>query len=773
MTSKQIIVGQSFFRRYGSVYAACAALALPAFCVTVVNGQSHKPAAAAPAKPSAQQPPKDGADVKVTDYGTVDLAVQDTDLAQVLQMLSIQSKKNIITSKAVSATVTANLFDVTFYEALKAILEVNGYTYYEEGNFIYVITQEEAKALEAARRKTESRIYNLQNLSATDANEFITPLLSDKGKSSFRGDVTPGFKPDTANGGADSYAFTARLVVNDYAENLDRIADLIKDIDTPPQQVLVEATVLQTALDEANAFGIDFTILGSLNFTDLTNPLAAVNNLLQGDGRDGVQPADNNAQAISTSVGNTRGPGGLKVGILSDDIAVFLRVLDEVSTTSVLARPKVMALNRQRAQVLVGNRVGYLTTTSTETTTTQSVSFLDTGIQLLFRPFITNEGMIRMELEPKVSEASLRTVTDSNGQTVTIPDELTNQLTTNVRVRDGQTLVLGGLFKESTGITRRQVPYLGDIPVLGLAFRGQDDKVQRNEIIFLITPSIVHDEALWAAGQEGLELVDALRVGARKGLLPFGREAMSTKYNQEAMDAYNRGDIEKALYYTNNSLRQAANQPEMIKFREKLTGEKVKAHDASTAEMIFRQQVARANSPSAMNQSSTTESKISTEMAIEATTESDIDSTTSTEIVNAPTEIPEGFENDGSSMTTDPSMDMAPTTTEVPSMTETPSTIDVPSTIESAPAPTETPFQVEPPLAPQASASPVEGSTASIQKDLAPLTQSQKIFYHRFLHEFFTVAGMPQIAAAYTPAVDPSMPQTEVAGASDVDNPLK
>ena len=74
--------------------------------------------------------------------------------------------------------------------------------------------------------------------------------------------------------------------------------------------------------------------------------------------------------------------------------------------------------------------------------------------------------MIRLELAPSVSEASLRTVTDAQGLQVTIPDELTNELTTNVRIKDGQTLVLGGLFRESTRVTKRQVPFLGDIPIL-------------------------------------------------------------------------------------------------------------------------------------------------------------------------------------------------------------------------------------------------------------------------------------------------------------------
>ncbi|MHC4106912.1 MAG: hypothetical protein ACYSTY_02380, partial [Planctomycetota bacterium] len=209
----------------------------------------------------------------MSNYGTVDLAVQDTDLAQVLQMLSIQSRKNIITSKSVSATVTANLYDVTFHEALDSILRVNGYGYIEEGNFIYIYTQEELEEIKKSMRETVSRIFELDYLSAGDANEFITPLLSESGQSSNRGEVTAGFKPDVNDGGADSYAFTAKLVVNDYPEVLEAIAALLDELDTPPHQVLVEATVMQTALDETNAFGIDFSYIADLSFTNLTNPL--------------------------------------------------------------------------------------------------------------------------------------------------------------------------------------------------------------------------------------------------------------------------------------------------------------------------------------------------------------------------------------------------------------------------------------------------------------------------------------------------------------------
>lgn len=594
-TGNTSTLGRVFFRPSLSVCALCALMAGSAF------GQS------------GGEESNQGAesDVQVTDYGTVDLAVQDTDLSQILQMLSIQSKKNIITSKSVSATVTANLYDVTFYEALDAILRVNGYGYIEEGNFIYIYTHAELEEIERARRQTESRIFDLEFLSASDAHELIIPLLSEDGQSSFRGDVEAGFKPEVSNGGADNYAFSAKIVVNDYPERLDAIAALLDDLDTSPKQVLVEATILQTTLNEDNAFGIDFTLLGSIDFPQLTNPLAAVTDLIAGTGRDEVivregpggtittteipyqQP--DKATAITSTVGGTAGPGGLKVGVVRDDISIFLRVLDEVTDSTVLARPKILALNRQRAQVLVGTKVGYLSTTATETTTTQSVQFLDTGIQLIFRPFISKDGMIRLELAPSVSEAQLRNVTSAGGQApVTIPDEVTNQVTTNVRVRDGQTLVLGGLFRESTRITRRQVPVLGDVPILGAAFRGQDDEIVRSEIIFLITPSVVKDEVLWEIGQDTLKQAEYVQVGARAGLLPFSRTKVTSNYNQQAVEAFNRGDMKMSHYYINNSLRLHPNQPEMTKLREQVTGARERAHERSILERMIRKQLGSA-----------------------------------------------------------------------------------------------------------------------------------------------------------------------------------
>lgn len=507
------------------------------------------------------EPASGETDIEMTSYGTVDMAVQDADLAQVLEMLSMQSQRNIIAGRDVSATVTANLYDVTFEEALDSILRVNGYGFIEEGAFIYVYPEDRIAEIEKARRQVETRIYELFYLNASDAAQVIEPLLSDVGQAVPMGTVGDGFNPDESDNGADAYAYAAKVVVTDYPAQLEEISTLLVELDVSPQQVMVEATILQTKVSENNAFGIDFSLVSHLNFENIVSPLSAASDLISG-----AYNTDNATAGTSTVGGTQTGAGGFKFGIVKDDFAIFLRALDNVTDVTVVARPKVMCLNRQRAEILVGRRLGYLNTTQTETSTTQTVEFLDTGIHLMFRPFIAPNEMIRMELYPRLSSGDV--VLEAN---YTVPNEDTHEIFTNVRVKSGETIVLGGLFEEQTTMSREQVPLLGDIPIVGGAFRGQDDETQRKEIIFLLTPSIIADERLWEMGEDGLEILDAVRLGARAGLLPFSRDQITADYNRDAIEAYRNGELDLALYYANNSLRTASVQPDMARMRDTLS----------------------------------------------------------------------------------------------------------------------------------------------------------------------------------------------------------
>ncbi len=496
-------------------------------------------------------------EIEVSEYDLVDLHVNNEDLGNILQLLSIQSQRNIISSNTVHATVTADLYGVTFYEALDSILNVNGFGYIEKGNFIYVYTREELEEFERASRRPISRILHLDYLNSADAAEFAKEMLSDSGSISTHAATEAFSISDGAPAGADTYASSASIVIHDFEEHVEEIITLLEELDTKPAQILVEATILQTALNEANAFGVDFALIKNLNFSDFVGtggPLSVIDGLIGGAGQDvaGTDIAvpngtSSDAGGVSSSVGNTAGPATLKAGLVNGDVAVFLRVLDEVTDVTIVSNPKMLTLNRQPARVLVGTKVGYLNTTSTETSTTQSVEFLDTGTQLNVRPFVSADGVIRMELMPQVSSFRLRNVTDATGSTVTIPDEDTSELVTNVMVRDGQTVVLGGLFTETTSASRRQVPGLGDIPVIRAAFRGHDDETRRSEIIFMITPSIVNDTMMADAGNRATDYMNYTRSGARKGTLIWGRERRISRLLQEAEDAVIAGDRELAL----------------------------------------------------------------------------------------------------------------------------------------------------------------------------------------------------------------------------------
>lgn len=517
--------------------------------------------------------------VEVTEYDLVDLHVNNEDLGNILQLLSIQSQRNIISSNNVQATVTADLYGVTFYEALDSILHVNGFGYIEKGNFIYVYTADELAEFEALSRKPVTRIIDLDYLNSTDAAEFAKMLLSESGSITANAATEAYAITDGVPTGADNYANSATIVVSDFEENVEEIQALISELDTKPAQVLIEATILQTTLNEANAFGVDFALIQNLDFTDFVGtggPLSVVDGLISGAGEtiDGtaVNVPAGDGFATQSNAGNTSGSATLKAGFVNGDVGVFMRVLDEITDVTVVSNPKLLTLNRQPARVLVGTRVGYLNSTTTDTSTTQSVEFLDVGTQLAVRPFVSKNGLIRLELRPQVSNFTLRQVADGAGNNVTIPDEDTTEMNTNVMVRDGQTVVLGGLFTETTSTTRRQVPVLGDIPIVGSAFKGFDDSTRRSEIIFLITPSIVNDTVLAETGDMSNQYLEHARYGARKGLLPWSRERRVGQLLIDARELADNGHIEEALSKVDRALRLMPMSPDARALRSELTG---------------------------------------------------------------------------------------------------------------------------------------------------------------------------------------------------------
>jgi type II secretory pathway component GspD/PulD (secretin) len=210
--------------------------------------------------------------------------------------------------------------------------------------------------------------------------------------------------------------------------------------------------------------------------------------------------------------------GGLTIGFMSNNVGFFVRALESITDVTVMANPKLLVLNKQRGEVFVGSEDGYLTTTFTETTATQTVEMLKTGTRLVVRPFIGRDDYVRLEVHPEDSSGFVAVV----GQSA-LPSKRTTEATSNVLVRDGHTIIIGGLFREETGIGRSQTPLIGNVPYLGALFRSTGDSTKREEVIILITPRIITKEADDAVSEQHKDEVERFRIGQRKGLRWWGR----------------------------------------------------------------------------------------------------------------------------------------------------------------------------------------------------------------------------------------------------------
>ncbi len=534
--------------------------------------------------------------VNVGPAGTVEIHVNDAKLVEVLRMLSMQSQKNIIATKEVNGTVTANLYGVTVSEALDAILSANGYGYVEKGNFIYVYTKKQLEEMQKAEHKMKTEVFHLYYTPAANAQNLIKPILSSGAQVSLTTPAQSGITSGATDAGGDTHSGGDMLVVSDYPENLEKVRDILKQVDQRPQQVLVEATMLAVTLNEDNQLGVNFTILGGVDFSSLANVGSAGTGSGLSQALSGGIIENSAANGVNDAgfVAGQMGGNGLNIGIVKNNVGMFINALESVTNSTVLANPKVLVLNKQRGEVHVGNDIGYRgTTTQTETASTEQVQFLSTGIRLVFRPYIGDDGWIRMEVHPEDSDGTL-------DKTTLLPSKRTTEVTTNIMVRNGHTIVIGGLFRDSNTINKSQVPVLGNLPLVGPLFRSQADATQRQEIIILLTPHIIKDENAYAAASaKVMAEAEQLRIGVRKGMMPWGRERLAESVYEKAVAEMNKPnpDRKKAIWYLNCATNLNPTFLEAINMKQSLTGREMRDVDNSAIRDFVRDQVLQDQSP--------------------------------------------------------------------------------------------------------------------------------------------------------------------------------
>jgi type IV pilus assembly protein PilQ len=500
---------------------------------------------AAPPVPSEGEllpaPERAVTDIQVSKDGLISVRFKETTIADCLNMLDVQTELNIVSTQSVTGRVQwFSLKDVTFETAFAEFLRVAGYESYQSGSMLYVGNLDDITAIRNYGDKVERRIYYPNYVSARELSVLITPFLSQGGTVVTNSVPEVGISANATAAGGDDFAGSEVVIVQDFASSLWEIDQIVRQVDRRPLQVSIEAMILSVKLDDSNEMGVNFEFL-----RDNTNSRLITNTAID-------------------DLGNISLTGtGVRFGILSGSVSSLVTALESVGDTNVIAAPRLICLNKQRAEILIGSELGYVSTTVTENASTQAVEFLEVGTQLRIRPYISSDGIVRMEVHPELSTGSVRIE-----QGFTLPDKEVTQVTTNVSCRDGHTVILGGLIREDLVSSASQVPLFGSLPYLGPLFRSSLESTDRNEIIVLLTPRIIHDPVSdEESAHYGGEFDNRTKTFADK-MNPIGKRAYARRYLRLARAAWNAGDANAALRYANLSIHFNRLDRDAISLRE-------------------------------------------------------------------------------------------------------------------------------------------------------------------------------------------------------------
>ena len=365
---------------------------------------------------------------------TISLAVQHADIAELFETLSRHGQKNILIGPNVTGEVSVNLYDVTLDEAVRAVAAAAGVAVEEVGGAYHIVSREQA-GKDYAGGLTEIRAFKVQYTGVEEVEDILGNHLSRYGK------VT-------------GLPERRLLVVEDQPDFIARIEQVLGEIDRQPVQILIEARILEVTLDRTQTYGLDWAHLFAHN---------------DGAGAFGIQ--------------GLAAPGtpGFFLSVINPDIEAALNALDTDGRVRTLSTPKLLALEHQEAEVVIGDRIGFRVTTTINQVTTESVDFIESGVILKVTPFVDRSGQIMMEIHPEVS-----TGTVSDG----IPSVTTTEVTTQLLAADGETIFIGGLMRNSKAEREQGVPLLRRIPLLGRAFGSTESLNLNTETIVLITPHI-------------------------------------------------------------------------------------------------------------------------------------------------------------------------------------------------------------------------------------------------------------------------------------------
>ncbi|MBN1689296.1 MAG: hypothetical protein JW893_09355 [Candidatus Omnitrophica bacterium] len=456
----------------------------------------------------------------------VTLDLRNIEIGEALKFLAMKGQLNMVIGKNVTGRISLYLTDVSIADILEIMLLSNNLAIAKQGEIYNVMSETEYQSL-YGKRFADLRIAKVFKLRYAVPSQVFTVLSSvksDIGKVVIDEDSATLILMDVPEKisemekiiyemekGKNLRIFNLRyakaldveaslrerldalklgtvradersntLIVSALSKRMDEVEKIVKALDEKTRQVLIESKIIRITLSDDFDAGIDWQKV--FRDTSENHGLEKYHPILSGDFLDTSANRTTMTQYGRLTFGNAN----------ADELYATFDMLQSIGQSKVLASPRISCVSGQTARILIGTREAFVTTTTTTgqttSTTAENVTFVDVGISLEVSPIINDDGYITMRIKPEVSSVGDTLITPTLNE---IPIVDTTLAETSVLVKDGTTIIIGGLRKNEKVKSVNKIPIIGSIPVLGAAFRNTSENLEKIELVIFLTPYIV------------------------------------------------------------------------------------------------------------------------------------------------------------------------------------------------------------------------------------------------------------------------------------------
>jgi len=458
--------------------------------------------------------------VKDTEAGNISVEFKDADIQDVFRVLALKGDVSIFADPDVKGLVSVQITDVPWEKVLEIICRTYGYAYEKEENIIRVTTLDKQ-----GQETLVTEVFTLNYAKAADVAESVAEMRSERGKIKF-----------------DSRSNL--VIVTDIPTNIYKISQVIDRLDTITPQVTIEAKIIETDISNIDDIGVQWNAAytASMASRPTTFPWPAnkvgkkYNNFMpKGDDATDFPTLVEPAFPLATT-------DDFAFGILDgSSFSILLEAIQTRAKTKILSNPRITTLDNEEAEIHIGTDwpiANYSYNEETDRFVITGWEYKSYGVLLRVTPTINKNGYVTLKLHPEISDKQ----EEIDFQGARVPVLTTQTADATVMVKDGQTLVIGGLIKDKVVNTKTKFPFLGDIPILGTLFTHKAEEVIKSDLLIFITPHIVSEERL--AKRESIsEAIDSTTIPVTVS----GEETLSI---QEIVDAEEEDFLQRDLLDT-------------------------------------------------------------------------------------------------------------------------------------------------------------------------------------------------------------------------------